>query len=285
MPAETRLKRLVALAGRGGLLVEKALYQRSRALLGKVPDRLHLFVAGMQRSGTNMIMDVLERHIDTEVYHERDARAFDNYQMRDRPVIHGLADRSVAPLFVIKALCESHELASLMDDFMPAKALWVLRNYRDVVNSMLVSFGNQARQVKWVVANRGENGWWLGRGISEETRAVLQRLVRPDIDDANACALQWYFRNKTYFEQHLERDPRVLLVNYDALVAEPDRSLNAVFDFAGLAYSRRVARGIFATSVGRRAPPVIDPEIESVCDGLDQEFRRLLAGNVCYAGA
>lgn len=283
MPAETRFKRLVALAGHSGLLLEKALYQRSRALLGRPPDRLHLFVAGMQRSGTNMIMDVLERHIDTVVYHERDARAFDNYQMRDRSVIQGLADRALAPVFVIKALCESHELGSLMDDFMPAKALWVLRNYRDVVNSMRVSFGNQANQVKWVVANKDESGWWLGRGISEETRAVLQRLVRPDIDDANACALQWYFRNKTYFEQHLERDPRVLLVNYDALVAEPERSLNAVFDFVGLACNRRVARGIFATSVGRREPPVIDTEIESVCDGLDQKFRRLLSGNVCYA--
>jgi len=60
-----------------------------------------------------------------------------------------------------------------MDDFIPVKAAWVLRNYRHVVNSMRVSFGNQANQVKWVVANKDENGWWLGRGISEETRAVL----------------------------------------------------------------------------------------------------------------
>jgi len=51
--------------------------------------------------------------------------------------------------------------------------------------------------------------------------------------------LQWYFRNKTYFEKYLESDPRVLLVNYDALVSEPDRSLNAVLDFVGLAYKRR----------------------------------------------
>ena len=106
-----------------------------------------VFVAGMQRSGTNMLMDILEKSYEADVYHERDPRAFDNYQMREASVIRELCDQSRASKFVIKALCELQDIESLMSDSQPAKTIWIVRDYHDVVASMLKSFGNMEKQV------------------------------------------------------------------------------------------------------------------------------------------
>lgn len=46
--------------------------------------RTCVFVAGMHRSGTNMLMEVLDWNGLTDVYHEADLRAFTpGYEMRD----------------------------------------------------------------------------------------------------------------------------------------------------------------------------------------------------------
>ena len=83
-----------------------------------------VYVAGQQRSGTNMLMNVLDRHWRTDVYHETDARAFECYQMRDIEVIRALVKRSSARLVVFKALCELQRLRDLLDAFPKARALW-----------------------------------------------------------------------------------------------------------------------------------------------------------------
>ncbi len=269
MAVEAFWKRMQANAGHSWLLASKALSHRVRRLLGRgLNGKRYVFVAGMQRSGTNMIMDVLERSYEADVYHERDPRAFDNYEMRDRAVIHRLAERSAAPVFVIKALCELQELRSLMDEFAPAKVVWVMRNYEDVVNSMLVSFRNQAKQVQRIVANRDDKGWWLGRGMSDETYALLKELVHADINDASASALQWYFRNVLFFEQGLDADPRVMAVSYESLVTDPQLQFKRIFDFLNLRFTPQVASIIFASSIRRRNPPEIEPAIRRVCEEM-----------------
>ena len=98
---------------------------------------LHALVAGVQRSGTNMLMDVLERSFETDVYHERDRRAFQDYLMREASAIKRLAGKSSGRVFVIKALCELDQLPFLMEEFTPAKVLWIVRGYNDMINSAL----------------------------------------------------------------------------------------------------------------------------------------------------
>ncbi len=76
----------IARIERGVFLLAKQARQR----IGTTIPRLHVLVAGVQRSGTNMLMDVLERSWDTDLYHEMDVRSFDIYEMRPRSVIHAL---------------------------------------------------------------------------------------------------------------------------------------------------------------------------------------------------
>lgn len=249
------------------MLGTKAAYQR---LQPHTPG-LRVFVAGMQRSGTNMLMDVLERSLYTDLYHETDTRAFDNYEMRPLPVIHHLVATSHAPVFIIKALCESDHLKDLIDEFPPAKAVWLVRDYNDAVSSALVSFSNFAAQVGRMAHDRNADGW-RGRGMSDATHTLVRSVYTPEMTDATAAALIWYLRNVLYFEQQLHQDERVLLAHYEQLVTAPQVAFPQIFDFLGLNYSAFVSSQVFASSIRRREPPVIAAPVRELCAALNERL-------------
>jgi hypothetical protein len=248
-------------------------YARYPAVTGQ--PRQHIFVAGMQRSGTNMMMDILDRSFETDVYHERDTRAFDNYRLRGWNVIHHLSDTSHARYVVIKALCESDHLHDLLAEFAPARAVWMIRNYEDVVNSMLVSFPNHARKIENIVTGRNP-GDWVVQNMSPDTRALIRKLYHPEISDTSAAALIWYLRNVLYFDQGLEDDRRVRLIRYENAVTEPQISFKRLFDYLELAYSPRLVKYVSASSIKRRSEPDIEPAIREECEQLDMKFNEVL---------
>jgi len=259
-------------------VLRKALLHRFYSTRNKAKQQV-VFIAGVQRSGTNMMMDVLERSYETDVYHERDNRAFKNYQMRDLNVIRDLLANSHAPYFIIKALCELHDLDQLMDAMTidsdrPAKIVWVNRHFYDVVNSMLVSFKNQSEQVKRIAKSR--NNAWLSKGFSEENYKTFQTLVHEDISNASAAALIWYFRSQLFFELGFDTNPRVQLVQYEKLVTDPQTEFPRIFNFIGLDYSDRVSGKVFGSSVRRRSPPEIDAAIVDLCESLMPRFAEVV---------
>lgn len=264
-----------SLAGR----IRNSLWRRGKALRHLLLPRLlaqHVFVAGMQRSGTNLLMDVLDASVDTQVFHETDPRAFERYEMRDLGTIQRLASACPAPVFVIKALCELDRIRLLMDTFVPAKTLWVVRDWRDSTHSAVKSFGNFVPQ--WKRLSQCDASDWRGRGMSDTTRALLAKLYRDDASESDGAALMWYYRNTLFFEQQLEADPRVRCVFYEDLVQHPDRLVETVYDFLGLrGFSAAVAGRIHARSVRHRSPPDISPEVSRLCDDLLTRFR-MLAG-------
>lgn len=225
-----------------------------------------LFVAGCQRSGTNMVMDLLDASRETDVYHEHDPRAFQRYELRETAVLADLHARSRAPLMVVKTLCDLERLPALCARFAPARVLWIYRDYRDVVNSMLVSFRNQAQQIQRL-ASGADASWW-GRALSPAALKILREHVTPDIDDASAAALQWYVRAGMYFELGHQHAPTTLLVNYEALVRDPVAGVAQIYDFVGLAPRDDVAGEVYRQSVGKRSPPRIEARIATLCEGL-----------------
>jgi hypothetical protein len=254
-----------------------AAWRRGKALRQRLlprPVAQHVFVAGMQRSGTNLLMDVLDASVDTQVFHETDPRAFERYEMRDLAVIQQLAQRCPAPVFVIKALCELDRIKPLMDSFAPARTLWVVRDWRDSANSAIKSFGNFVPQ--WKRLSQGDDSDWRGRGMSPATRELLAAMYRPDASEAEGAAMMWFYRNALFFEQQLAADPRVRVVFYEDLVRHPMPEVAAVYVFLGLqGFNQRVAGRIHARSVKNRSPEGIAPAVAELCDELLARFRAL----------
>lgn len=257
--------------------IRHSIWRQGKALRQRVlprPVAQHVFVAGMQHSGTNLLMDVLDASADTQVFHETDPRAFERYEMRDLAVIRQLAQASPAPVFVIKALCELDRIKPLMDTFNPAKTLWVVRDWRDSVNSAIKSFGNFVPQ--WHRLAQGDAADWRGRGMSPATRELLAALYHPDASEAEGAAIMWFYRNALFFEQQLAADPRVRVVFYEDLVKHPMREVAAVYDFLGLpGFCAAIAGRIHARSVKHRSPPDIAPAVVALCDELLARFRAL----------
>jgi hypothetical protein len=219
-------------------------------------------------------MDFFEKSLETDVYHERDPRAFDNYRMRSAEVIQTLVENSSARYFVIKSLCELQDLTWLMKRFEPAKTIWIIRNYNDVVNSMRRSFHNMAKQVHRIVKDPESSGW-LGLGMSSETHERLKQLVSQSLEDNTASALQWYFRNILFFEQGFDKDNRVLLVRYESLVSNPAHEFEKIFRFINAEFSKRMVRNISPSSIGKHPPPNIEQPVRDLCDGLLLKFHAL----------
>ena len=273
--SNSHLQRIAVRLGRSWLLSRKRVLHYARPV--PYPARSRLFIAGMQRSGTNMLMNVLEKSMETDVYHERDSRAFVNYQMRSVIEIESLIKRSSAHICVIKALCELQDLSVLMNRLSPAKTVWIVRQYDDVVNSMLRSFGNMAKQVLRIVDNRDSSGW-IGRGMSDETHAVLKDMVSDSLDDATASALQWYLRNMLFFDQSFDADRRVMLVGYEKLASNPVDEFARIFNFIGIDFSTGLAGMVTPRSIGKNPPSQIDPAVRTLCDDLYDRFHALLDG-------
>jgi hypothetical protein len=259
------------------VLAAKRLAHRVRAPAGPPAPAEVAFVAGVQRSGTNMLMDVLEQSFATDVYHERDPRAFDNYMMRDLATVEELHRRCRAAHFVIKSLCELQRLPELLGHFPGSKAVWIVRHHDDVVNSMRLSFRDQGDQIRALAKDRDASSW-RGQGMSDATQALLRRFASPQMNDDTGAALLWYVRNVLFFEQGFDRDPRVLAVAYENLVTRPREEFERIFRFLGLGYRPWYSRKVVPSSIRKRQPPEVDRPVRALCQDLLERFEPLVEG-------
>lgn len=253
-------------------LAKKRLLQR---LYGSPSQKETLFVAGNQRSGTNMLMDVLERSMTTEVFHEKDDRAYRNYLMRELPVLRELHQESRASMVVYKALCELDRIRELLTAFEPARVVWIVRDYRDGVNSMLRSFGDSfIPQLRRIVNERSPRDW-RARGMSDETHEFARAVLADGPNAATAAAFQWYSRNVLFFEQALSGDPRACVVRYERLVTEPHAEFTRICEFAGIPLAERMLAGISPASIGKNPAPDIAADVAGACTALLDSFAEL----------
>jgi hypothetical protein len=238
-----------------------------------------VFIAGVQRSGTNMMMDILERSMDTEVFNESDSRAFQDYELKPISTLEGLVRGSPAQSVVFKALCDLQSLKQLLDHFPDSKAVWMLRRMDDMVNShcraQFNKHGPTERncniRMNAIVLSPDSQGW-RGRGMSSETRELLEHYCHTDISNESAVALFWFMRNKLYFEQNLHRHPRVKVIFYETFVRAPQDYSRELFSWLGLRVSRYASRRVTPRSIGRWVEPDIEPPIRALCEDLYRRF-------------
>ena len=274
-----RWRSRLATAGRRLYLRRKATVQRLWALAAHRPERRPVFLAGVHRSGTNMMIETLEWHPQTQVFREGDPRAFDFFLMRSRPVIERLIDRSPADRVVFKALHETEQLRELLRLRPGAQAIWMFRDWRDVVNSILVRWPGHRNGVDRILQGV-DTACWRGRGMREETRARLAAIYHPELDDAAVNTLFWIFRNQLLFDQELDSDPRVLLIDYDALMRDRAPQLTALAAFLDVPLPGRLLRVASADKIRKKPPPTVPPAIAALADEMLDRLRTARAGSV-----
>ena len=236
-----------------------------------------VFVVGAQRSGTNMFMQTVDRSPEIYSYNEHERAAFREFRLRAPELIERLVRDSSARAVVFKPLCDSHLTDRLLERHARSRAVWIYRRYPDVVNSALKMWGGNERAIRWIAEGRWQDLDWRGERLAPEAIELVQHQHREGLSAAESTALFWYLRTGFYFELGLDRSPRVLLARYEDLVGDPRASFARCFRFFGCELEPEQVAHVVTTSVGRRAPPRLKPEIERLCEQRMQEF------DACYA--
>lgn len=235
-----------------------------------------VFVVGLQRSGSNMLVRGFAHAPEVEVHNENDREAFYRFRLRSNARVRELVERSTHDVILFKPLCDSHRIVSLLDDAVPgrgARAIWIYRDVDDRVSSSVRKFGDENKQsLRLVRDGRGDHLWEAG-GLGEEHRALLRGLDLDAATPETASALLWYLRNSLYFEMGLHLRKDVLLVSYDDLVERPGELFSRCAAFAGVECRPELWRHMSPRSPARRSQEPIDGRVRALCVELSDRLR------------
>ena len=238
-----------------------------------------LFVVGVQRSGTNMVVRGLEQDPAVETHNENDRAAFDRFQLRGDERVREIVHRSRHEVVLFKPLCDSHRTADLLAAMSepgrpiggPPLAVWVYRGVDGRARSAVRKFGDVNRRVLTDIARGDGRDRWQSQGLSEATLQLVREADPERLSPESAAALFWVVRNRLFFDQGLHLRPDVHLVNYERFVLDPEGEATALARFVGLVPDY----GMWAHADGRAlaaAPLEIDPVVRRAADQLEVEL-------------
>jgi hypothetical protein len=234
-----------------------------------------VFLVGLQRSGTNMLVRGLERDPRFQVYNENHRAAFSRFRLRPDPVIRQLVERSRHPYVLFKPLCDAHRTADLLDGLQlhPApRALWAYRSVDGRARSAVAKFGDtNLRMLRELAAGRGRDRWEVQR-LSPDSLELISSVNWAQASPLDAAALFWCVRNRLYFELGLAERSDVLLVSYDAMTAQPEAEVARICDFLDLPFDRRLISHVERRRGGRPQRVELQPQIRERCDQLAEQL-------------
>jgi hypothetical protein len=238
-----------------------------------------VFLVGVQRSGTNMVVRGLESNPAIEVHNENDRRVFDRFRLRDNEVVRATVERSRHRFVLLKPLCDSHRTDELLDDLrlsQPPRAIWAYRSVDGRVRSAVAKFGDVNRRVlAEIAAGRGGDRWQAQR-LSEETLELIRKVDPASLSPESGAALFWYARNALLFDTGLDTRPDVMVVSYDALVQAPHETMQPLCRFLGMDFDPAYAAHVDSRAAhGRRVE--IDDTVRAACDELTQRLDEVAA--------
>lgn len=278
MPSHSSPTLLQRATRKAGRLRRRAAKRIRQSVLHRAVQPAPLFVVGCQRSGTNMLMDVLEKSPDTWTYNEDHGHAFTRYRIKPREERMRLIQKARCRWVVFKPLCDSQNIDRLLTEHPDAKAIWEFRRYQDVANSALHNWGTDHQ--RWMIrmaATEPEWDHWLVDRMSPARRQLVQALYDEGMSVHTAAALKWCLRNAIYFDYGLDQCPdRVRLLSYEQSVQHPVEQFSAVFEFLGVEFRPEYVSEVFATSIRKQEFPAIDPRVETLCAEMTERLQRSL---------
>jgi sulfotransferase family protein len=234
-----------------------------------------VFVVGLQRSGTNMLVRGLDRDPRFQVYNENHRAAFSRFQLHPDPVIRQLVERSRHPYVLFKPLCDSHRTADLLDSLglrRPPRAIWAYRSVDGRARSAVAKFGDtNLRLLRELAAGDGRDRW-EARRLSSDSLRLISSFDWTRRSPLDAAALFWYVRNRLYFELGLAERSDVLLVSYDAMLADPEAEMGRICGFLDLPFDGRLVAHVLGRGDGADARLELHPRIREHCDELTERL-------------
>ena len=193
-------------------------YQRLRWRMrhGVAGQAVPVYVVGLQRSGTNMLVRAFQNSVETQVFNENDRRAFHVYSLRDMEVVRRLVVASPRRVVVFKPLKDSDRIVDILEDpAMPgqARAIWAYRSFEGRVRSSLGQFDDNNLTVLRAAADGSSGELWQTRFMGPRLLELVRSLDVGSMNPESAAGLMWYLRNTLFFELALDHRDDVAVVS------------------------------------------------------------------------
>lgn len=259
-------------------LAQKRAY-RFRYPLPRDARKAIVVVAGCQRSGTTLLLDIFNADRRSVTFPERSAlssSAEERLRLKPVPEMKRILEGTRAALLVLKPLVESQNLPTLLEGLDNCHAVWMYRRPESVAASDLSYFGmpNGERNLRLLLTNEPPN--WRGELVPDTTRSVLSRHYRPGMNPYDAAALFWWARNSLFFDLRLDERPEVNLCSYERLISSPEPIMRGLYDSVGVGYPHRdITHGVHQRSVERGNNIPLDQEVRELCEELWQRLQRV----------
>jgi len=226
-----------------------------------------LFLMGCGRSGTNFVVGRLNTATEIQLYNETNSDAFHNWRLKSLGAIEGLLNNSYAPIVLFKPINDTYRMVKLLEKFDNAKIIFQFRHYNDVVNSITRGpFGQRRTLVKdWIESDFEEFKLYPP---TDNAKNTIRSLFNDTLNDDSGSALYWLLQNRFLLDQKLQRNPSVMLVQYEHLVQNPEEVFHELFEFIGIVYKERAIKGAKSTSINKNTMPDIEPNILAACEAL-----------------
>src|SRR5512145_781212 len=120
-----------------------------------------------------MLLEVLGKSLDTWIYSANNPRAFSNRRIKPVTDRRRLLERARCQWVVFKPLSDSQNIDRLLADHPEAKAIWIFRQYQDVANSAVRSWGPwQLAHIRRIAQNPEWRHWMVER-MSDSRRQLV----------------------------------------------------------------------------------------------------------------
>jgi hypothetical protein len=182
--------------------------------------------------------------------------------------VEALVERSSARIALFKPILSTQQSNALLSRFPESKVMFAFRHYYDVINSSILRFGpgNWLDRVnKWGVNDFSEFGEYQPPDCTKET---IRTRWKRNLSPADGVALYWLFYNQLYYDIHLDKHKRVLLVNYESIVDDPLPEFTKMSEFLEIKFEPAFVQGVFGSSVRKSTPAEISSDILEECNNL-----------------
>lgn len=237
-------------------------------------EAVPVYVVGLQRSGTNMLLRGLDEAPEMEVRGENDRAAFERFRLRSDAVVQDLVVASRHQAVLFKPICDSHRVAELLDlpRPRPGRALWVYRDVEGRARSEVSKFGRANLMALQAIADGRGADIWQGQALTPDTTALIRSLDPHEMGEHTAAALFWVVRNELYFQLGLDAREDVLLVSYDAFAAAPQTEMRRICTFLGFSYRPELCEHVNQRATHGTGSLVIDPRVRALATAMEQQL-------------
>jgi len=233
-----------------------------------------VYILGYGRSGTSILINLLEHLFSVDAHGERSKEVMTDFQINNDNLKRHIA-KNKFKILALKPILNSCDVNKFITEDSRAKVLWLFRDYNDVVYSALKKFDNRvALSLKDYIINENNVGW-ISNQIHKEEKEVISNLEYSTYSDEDWMALVWWFVNHTLMRQKCYESSQCVVIEYNDLVENPKNYLYRIKEFIGIKENYNLHRFIENNRVGKGVEINLNSTVKGMCEELLGDLRKV----------